>query len=270
VTGDLLDGPPKTFVFDLDGVVYVDEAGVPGARATLEALEGAGHQVLFATNNSSRAVDTVIESIARRTGFVAQPAAIITSGLAAAELLVDDDDICYVFGSDGLARTLSDRGITVTTDHEQATAVVVGLDRGLTYERLTGAVLAVRRGARFIATNDDATYPMPDGQYPGCGALVASVERATGVRPVVCGKPNPPMVRLVASRVQHPEVWVVGDRPETDLAMAKGAGWGTILVLTGVTHAADAVPDDLQPDFVLESIADLGTQMPARAMPRRG
>lgn len=270
MTGDLLDGRPKTFVFDLDGVVYVDAVSVPGARVTLEALEGAGHQVLFATNNSSRAVDTVIENIARRTGFTAQPAAIITSGLAAAELLVDDDEVCFVFGSDGLARTLTDRGIRVTSDHEQATAVVVGLDRGLTYERLTEAVLAVRRGARFIATNDDATYPMPDGQYPGCGALVASVERATGVIPVVCGKPNPPMVRLVALRVRHPEVWVIGDRPETDLAMAKAAGWGTILVLSGVTHAADDVPDDLQPDYVLESIADLAAPMSARALPRKG
>lgn len=270
MTGDLVGGHPKTFVFDLDGVVYVDSVGVPGARETLEALDHAGHQVLFATNNSSRAVDSVIESIEQRTGFAAEPAAIITSGLAAAELLADDDEICFVFGSDGLARTLTDRGIAVTTDHERATAVVVGLDRDLTYARLTGAVLAVRRGARFVATNDDPTYPMPDGQYPGCGALVASVERATGKRPIVCGKPNPPMLRLVAQRVAHPEVWVIGDRAETDLAMAKAAGWGTILVLTGVTPTSADVPNDLQPDYVLGSIADLGALMSAPATPRRG
>jgi 4-nitrophenyl phosphatase len=270
VTRDLLDGRPKTFVFDLDGVLYVDAEGVPGAGETLAALEDAGHQVLFATNNSSRAVDAVVENIAERTGFVAQASAIITSGAAAADMLADDDEICLVFGSDGLAHTLADRGIAITDDHERATAVVVGLDRGLTYERLTAAVLAVRRGARFVATNDDATYPMPDGQYPGCGALVASVERATGERPIVCGKPNAPMLRLVERRVEHPEVWVVGDRAETDLAMAAAADWGKVLVLTGVTRAAADVPIELRPDHVVDSIVDLWELMSSRTAPGKG
>jgi 4-nitrophenyl phosphatase len=212
--------------------------------------------VLFATNNSTRTVDSVIENIAERTGFVPQPAAIITSGAAAAEVLARDEEVCLVFGSDGLAQTLADRGIALTEDHARATAVVVGLDRGLTYERLTSAVLAVRRGARFVATNDDATYPMPDGQYPGCGALVASVERATGSQPIVCGKPNEPMRRLVERRVEH-DVWVVGDRPETDLAMAAAAGWGKILALTGVTRAEADVPIALRPDHVIDSIAGI-------------
>lgn len=267
MTGDLLDGRPKTFVFDLDGVVYVDAEGVPGAGKTLAAIEDAGHQVLFATNNSSRAIDAVIENIADRTGFVPQASAIITSGGAAADMLADDDEICFVFGSEGLARTLADRGIATTDDHERATAVVVGLDRELTYQRLTAAVLAVRRGARFIATNDDATYPTPDGQYPGCGALVASVERATGERPIVCGKPNAPMLRLVERRVEHPEVWVVGDRAETDLAMAAAAGWGKVLVLTGVTRAAADVPIELRPDHVVDSIVDLWELMSSRTDP---
>ncbi|MCP3859211.1 MAG: HAD-IIA family hydrolase, partial [Phycisphaeraceae bacterium] len=210
-------------------------AGVPGAGEALAMLDRAGHQVLFATNNSSRAVDTVVDKIRRRTGYGATADAVVTSGLAAADLLCDDGEICFVFGSEELAQTLIAEGIEVTTDHGRATAVVVGLDRRLTYQRLTSAVLAVRRGARFIATNDDATYPAQEGQYPGCGALVAAVERAAQVSATVCGKPNLPMAKLIERRIEHPEVWMVGDRVETDLAMADRAGWGKILVLSGVT-----------------------------------
>lgn len=249
---------PKTFVFDLDGVVYVDHAGVPGAGETLTALDQAGHQVLFATNNSSRAVGTVVENIWKRTGYRAAVDDVITSGLAAAELLSDGAETCYVFGSEELEQTMIAEGIEVTRDHTLATAVVVGLDRDLSYQRLTSAVLAVRRGARLIATNDDATYPAEEGQYPGCGALVAAVERAAGVDAVVCGKPHPPMRKLIERKVEHPEVWMVGDRAETDLALADRAGWGKILVLSGVTGPDTASGSAVRPHHTISSIADLG------------
>lgn len=257
MSGRLADGRPKTFVFDLDGVVYVDHMGVRGAGETLGYLERSGHQVLFATNNSSRDVASVIENIESRTGFEARPETVITSGLAAADLLRNDGETCLVLGSDGLERTLEAAGIAVTSDHATATTLVVGLDRGLSYDRLAGAVLAVRRGARFVATNDDATYPMPDGQYPGCGALVAAVERATGVVPTVCGKPNAPMRTLIERKILNPDVWMVGDRPGTDLALASRAGWGKILVLTGVTAVEDDLAPELRPDHTLGSIAEL-------------
>lgn len=261
--GDLPSHGPKTFVFDLDGVVYVDRAGVPGAGETLTALEHTGHQVLFATNNSSRSVGTVVDNIRKRTGYRATEGAVITSGLAAAHLLRDEDEVCFVFGSDELEQTLIDEEIEVTSDHARATAVVAGLDRGLTYQRLTSAVLAVRRGARFIATNDDATYPAQEGQYPGCGALVAAVERATGVDAVVCGKPNLPMQKLIERRIEHAEVWMVGDRIETDLELADRAGWGKILVLSGVTSPGETSTSTTRPHYTVDSIADLAALMSA-------
>jgi len=257
LTGD----GPKTFVVDLDGVVYVDHAGVPGAGEALTALDRAGHQVLFATNNSSRAIGTVVENIRARTGYRTEAEAVITSGLAAAELLSDEAETCFVFGSEELEQTLITEGVDVTRDHALATAVVVGLDRGLSYQRLTSAVLAVRRGARLVATNDDATYPAEDGQYPGCGALVAAVERATGVSAVVCGKPNPPMQKLIERRIKHPEVWMVGDRAETDLALADRAGWGKILVLSGVSGSGATCDSATRPHHTIDSIADLNSLM---------
>jgi len=259
--GRLDGGGPKTFVFDLDGVVYVDHAGVPGAGEALTALDRAGHQVLFATNNSSRGVDTVIENIRSRTGYRAEVEAVVTSGLAAADLLSDGAETCFVFGSEELEETLVAEGVEVTRDHTLATAVLVGFDRGLSYGRLTSAVLAVRRGARLIATNDDATYPSEEGLCPGTGALVAAVERATGISAVVCGKPNPPMQRLIERRIEHPEVWMVGDRAETDLALADRAGWGKILVLSGVTGPDGTSVSAPPPHHTISSIAELETLM---------
>ena len=270
MSGDIIDGRPKTFVFDLDGVVYIDHTGVPGAGETLTFLERTGHQVLFATNNSSRAVDAVIENIRARTGFEARPDAVITSGLAAADLLRDGDEVCLVLGSQGLEQALEDAGIAVTADHTAATTLVVGLDRRLSYDRLAGAVLAVRRGARFVATNDDATYPMPDGQYPGCGALVAAIERATGATPIVCGKPHAPMRTLLERKIEHADVWMVGDRPETDLALAAAAGWGKILVLTGVTGPDDELDPETRPDYTLGSIAELRDLLSAASVRTEG
>lgn len=270
MTRRLVADGPKTFIFDLDGVVYLDSEGVPGAGETLNALRADGHQVLFATNNSVRALSTVVRNIEKRTGYAPEPQSVITSALAAANLLRGSGATCYVLGSHELSSTLSEAGIAVTTDHSEATAVVVGLDRDLSYERLTGAVLAIRAGARFVATNDDATYPMPDGQYPGGGSIVAAVERASGQTPLVCGKPNKPMRDLVVSRVEYDDVWMVGDRPDTDLALAAEAGWGKILTLSGVTDTADGLPEHLCPDVTIESIRDLPGLLTTRATQPRG
>jgi len=253
----LASGGLKTFVFDLDGVIWVDRNGVPGAGPALTALRAAGHQILFASNNSARALATVYANIERRTGYVPDPDSVITSALAATRLVSKTGATCYVLGSQPLSDALAAAGVTVTDDHTAATAVVVGLDRDLSYERLTRAVLAVRAGADFYATNDDATYPMPNGQYPGAGAMVAAVERSSGRRAIVCGKPHEPIRDLVESRVERDDVWVVGDRPETDLALAASAGWGKILTLTGVTDTPAGLPAHLRPDVTIGSIAEL-------------
>jgi len=248
---------PGTIVFDLDGVLYIDRHGIPGAGDTLEHLAWAGHRLLFATNNSTKSVETVRRHIHERTGYAAADESIATSAHATARYLEGEVGTALVVGSPALTRALEDHGIEVVESWSAAEAVVVGLDRDLTYERLTGAVLAIRAGARFVATGLDATYPSPEGLYPGAGSIVSAVATATSVIPVACGKPEEPMRSLVKERIDHRPVWVVGDRPETDLAMGIVEGWGTILVMTGVTGNVEEVPGELRPDLVIDSVVDL-------------
>jgi len=236
-------------------VLYVDSHGVPGSAAALEELSRLGFQLVFATNNSTKTPESVVAHLMERIGFAADPEAIVTSGMATARFLAADLPRVLLLGPPALGATLRDEGIELTSDWRQADAIVSGLDLDLSYRRLADAVLAVGRGARFIATNVDNTYPTPEGLYPGGGAIAAAVTVATGVEPEVCGKPHEPMRSLVRAMIGDGPVWVVGDRPETDLEMGAAEGWTRVLVLTGVTSGRD-VRDGVA-DVVLDTIANL-------------
>jgi 4-nitrophenyl phosphatase len=159
-------------------------------------------------------------------------------------MLGEDRGPVMVLGSEGILSALDEVGVPVTDDPRQATALLVGLDWDLSYDRLTRAADAVRMGARFIATNTDPTYPVADGLLPGGGACVAAVAVTTGVAPEVAGKPNPPMRALLRARGIG-EAWVIGDRVDTDIAMAVAEeDWHSILVLTGVTTPEQAALAD--------------------------
>ena len=246
-----------TFVVDLDGVLYIDDEGVPGAGEALRLLDDGGHRLVFVTNNSTKTAAMVAARIEERTGFAPDLASIVTSGQATGHYLRGRVARAFVVGSSGLAETLADFGISTVADWREADVVVVGLDVDLDYQRLAGAARAVRNGAAFVATNLDATYPTPTGLDPGGGAMAAAIAVSSGVEPFVCGKPHEPIRVLVRTKVDTGPVWVVGDRPETDLAMAKAEGWGSVLVLSGVTTDVAEVPESFQPDVVLESVADL-------------
>ena len=242
------------FVFDLDGVIYVDGQGIPGAAQTLEELAKSGHQLIFATNNATRSRDEVATAIAAASGFDPDPGWVVTSSMAAAELLRGEAETAYVLGERGLVSTLAEAGIA-SVDHTEAQAVVAGLDRDLTYGKLRDATLALRRGARFVATNRDETYPTGDGQWPGGGAIVVALEAASGRPAELAGKPALPMRNLIKDVLRDDEVWVIGDRPDTDLAMGTAEGWKTVLVLSGVTDDAGGV--DPAPTAVLDTVAGL-------------
>ena len=247
---------PGTVVCDLDGVVFVDGTPIPGAGEALISLDGDGYRLLFVTNNATTHRSDLVAKIEQASGYHPAPEAVFSSAMAGAALISGEVSTAFVVGEAGLEATLKDSHIAVTDTWQDAEAVVVGLDRKLTYDRIKDAALAVQGGARFIATNVDATYPTPQGLWPGGGAIVAAIEKASGIEPEVAGKPHEPMRRLVRDHVAEGTVWMVGDRPDTDLAMAKSEGWRAVLVLTGVVDSADDVPAELAPDLVLGSLAE--------------
>jgi HAD superfamily hydrolase (TIGR01450 family) len=240
-----------TWLLDLDGVVWLAEQPIPGASEAVARLRAAGQRVLFATNNSAAPVGEQEAKLARHD--IEARGEVVTSAMAAARLIVPGERV-LVCGGPGIVEAVVTRGAVAVQDGD-AEVVMVGFDRGFDYERLRVAARAVDRGARLIATNDDATYPTPDGPIPGGGALVAAVAYATGVTPVVAGKPHPPMADLVRA-LGGPEGTVVGDRPATDGAFARELGYRFALVLTGVTRASD-LPVDPAPDMVAECLADV-------------
>ncbi len=251
------DQLPGNVVFDLDGVIFLGAEAISGAGAALTAIADSGTKIIFATNNATKTTDHVANRIAADTGFAAPPQSIATAATAAAGALGADDDPVLVVGESGLVETLVASGRTITPEPTSARTVVVGLDRDITYDKLERAATAIRKGARFIATNTDVTFPMPGGPVPGAGAIVAAIAAASESSPEVTGKPHQSMVQHISRLLGPGDTWMVGDRPETDLALARAAGWKAVLTLTGITRSLEHVPRDLQPDLVIDSIADL-------------
>lgn len=247
----------KTLVLDCDGVLYLGDRSVPGAGEALNALDASGHQLLFVTNNATKTPAGIADKIRTVVGYDAKPEQVIGSAVAAASMLEPNDEPVFVFGELGLRAAVAERGLRTTSDWRKARAVVVGLNRSVTYELVSDAASAVRNGARFVAANTDSTYPTPEGLLPGAGTWVAAIAVASGREPEVAGKPHRPTVDLVRERAQSGDVWVIGDRAETDLAMAESAGWKSVLVLSGVGTAESKLPSGKRPDLILDSVAGL-------------
>ncbi len=248
----------KTFVFDLDGVIYLGADGVPGVGTVLRQAIAEGHQVLFATNGSASVPEVIARKVSAIAGMPIPADWVLTSALATANYLQGKADRVFVMGGEGVFSALEDRSIATTTSPLGVDAVVVGIDKGLSYDRLSKAVSAALDCQLLVGTNSDVTYPTPEGLRPGGGTLARAVSIASGVDVVFAGKPFDPMLAVIRERILHEEVWMIGDRPDTDLALARRAGWKAALTLTGVTESAEDVAPSLRPDAVLNSVADLG------------
>ena len=248
-------------VCDLDGVVYIEDEPIPGAGDALAALDASDYFVLFATNNSSRTTEEVVAKIAGLTGYQPRSHQVVSSAEAAARMLLPARPLTLVTGGSGIAEALSAHDIPTTQNPHEAEAVVMGLAMDLTYQHLKAATLAVRAGARLVATNGDVTFPTPEGLVPGAGAMVAAVEAATDTKAEVAGKPHKPIRAVISDRLSPGPVWVVGDRAETDLAMARAEGWVSVLAMSGVTSDRTEVPDELSPDMVVDSLVELAEEL---------
>lgn len=241
-----------TVVCDLDGVVYLGSTAVPGAGDALRRLSEGGFEIFFATNNSAREPSYVRAKLRETVGFEVEESQIITSALVAASLI--EAGPVLVLGERGLESAVRGAGFELTEDPSLAATVVVGLDRQLSYDRVARAASAARRGARLIATNRDPTYPTEHGQDPGAGACVAAVETAAGVTGITAGKPSQAMRDMIERRHPAGPIWMIGDRPETDLALASGPRWRSVLVLSGVTASPEGV--EPVPDLVAVDLAE--------------
>ena len=248
--------------FDLDGVIWRGDDPIPAAAEGIAQLRDAGLRVGFLSNNSSMVLADVVAKLKRARG-PATPADVITSAVAAGALLagrLSAGARVLACAGPGVVEALESVGLTAVRE-PPAEAVVVGFHRDFDYAGLERASRALREGARFVATNMDATYPTGDGGLiPGAGSLVAAVATASGRIPEVAGKPEAPTVALVRERLGTRGV-MVGDRPSTDGAMADALGWPFALVLSGVTSAVaqpggEAIPSP-PPPYVAADVGEL-------------
>ena len=253
-------GRTQAWAIDLDGVIWTGKTAIPGAPEAAQALISGGHSVAFVTNNSSATVATQEEKLAA-FGISAR-GRVVTSAMAGAAL-VEPGERVYVLGGPGVVEAVQHRQAHVVPDDEarrlRPDAVVVGLDRELSYQRLSTAVLAVRAGARFVATNTDSTYPSEIGLLPGGGAIVEAVAYSTGRKPQIAGKPHEAQARLVSDLIGTGGI-MIGDRPETDGLFARTLGYRFGLVLTGVT-GPEHLPIDPEPDVIGADLSSLIAQL---------
>lgn len=251
--------PIQGLILDMDGVLWRDAEPLVDLPAAFAAMQARGWQVYLATNNATNSVDGYIEKLGGM-GVHLQAQQVINSGLAAAYYLKQRFPAggrVFIVGAPALVETLAEAGFYASD--ADVLAVVACLDRQLTYQKLTQAALLIRAGAEFIGTNPDRTFPTPQGLVPGTGAILAALESATDVAPVIVGKPSPFMYQAAMQRMRLPaaNVLVVGDRLETDIAGAQAIGCQTGLVLSGVTSAEQAALWLQAPDWIASDLTEL-------------
>lgn len=251
----LVDGYDAVLL-DLDGVVYVGPAAVPGAREAIDAVRARGHRVAYLTNNASRPA-AVVAAHLRELGITLDDGDVVTAAQAAAKMVADHVEpgaAVLVVGGEGLIVALRDVGLRpVSTYGDAPTAVVQGFSPDVGWRLLNEGVQAVRAGLPWVASNLDLTIPTDTGIAPGNGLLVEVIRRVTGREPMVAGKPERPLVDEAVRRIGADRPLLVGDRLDTDITAAHRYGCDSLLVLTGVTSRADLTAElaaALRPTYV--------------------
>ncbi len=248
----------RNLLIDMDGVLYRGHSALKGAATFIGFVQQRGLNYLLVTNNSTLTPQQFSARLADM-GMQVPPERIMTSGVATAVYLARQappGTRVYVVGEEALIHELEKRGMVM--GGRESRYVVVGWDRTLTFEKLATATLAIRDGATFIGTNPDKTYPLENDIIPGAGSILAALVAATDKQPLVVGKPEPLALQLALEHLdaRPEETGIVGDRLETDILGGQRAGLKTILVLTGISTAAEAAAYPTPPDWVY---ADLPT-----------
>jgi glycerol 3-phosphatase-2 len=273
ISGPVLALRYDALFIDLDGVVYRGDHVLPAAPEVLDRVRAQNVKVLFLTNNSARTPQQVADRL-QRLGVRAEAREILTSALATASMLRREGATgrkAYVIGERGVREALEEVGIEILDEEaESADLVVVGWDRSADYAKLRRASLLVQRGARLIATNGDASYPAPDGLWPGAGALLSAVTTTTGAVPTIVGKPSRPLFQAAAGLTGASRPLVVGDRLDTDVEGARAMGWDSLLVLTGASTPADLLQTTYLPTYVAGDLSGVLDDLPPGRFRRAG
>lgn len=252
----------RAVIADMDGVLWRDHDPLPGASDFFQYLYAQHIPYIFATNNSARTVAYYQEKLSG-IGIPTQAEQVITSAVATAGYLVNHyppNSHLYVIGEVGLKTALQAEGFVLTDGlRNRPAAVVVGLDRQFSYIKLNQGARYIRAGAAFIATNTDKTFPATEGLAPGAGSIVAAVATASGIDPIVIGKPGAPMFQIALERLQvdPAHTLMIGDRLDTDIEGASILGMKTALMLSGVATETDIINNKTMPDVVYDNLAAL-------------
>jgi len=249
------------YLIDMDGVIYRGTHVIDGAQAFIASLRRENVPFRFMTNNSQRSRLDVATKL-QRLGFDVEQEHVYTCAMATAAYLSKQkpNGTAYVIGESGLVTSLNKNGYAIVD--KDPDYVVVGEGRTLTFEMVEIATQMILNGAKLIATNLDPNCPTEKGTRPGCGAVVALLEKATGVQAFSVGKPSPFMLRAARKEIglATDETIVIGDTMETDILGGVQLGFHTILVLSGGTHKEDVDSYPYKPDLVVSSIADINNR----------
>jgi NagD protein len=246
------------YLIDMDGVIYRGSQVIPGAQSFIADLRVRGIPFRFLTNNSQRSRLDVATKL-QRFGFEVEAEHVLTCAIATARFLAyqKPQGTAFVIGESGLATALHECGYAIVD--RDPDYVVVGEGRTLNFEMVEAALRMILGGAKLIATNLDPNCPTENGMRPGCGAVVAMLETAAGVKAFSVGKPSPVMLRAARKEIglTTDQTIVIGDTMETDILGGVQLGFRTVLVLSGGTKAEDLPRYPYQPDVVVQSIGEL-------------
>jgi 4-nitrophenyl phosphatase len=259
ITSHITQQSIQALILDMDGVLWRGAEAIGDLRSIFTQINMVGWKVIFATNNASRTIQQYIEVLSS-FGVNAEPWQVITSATAATSYLLSqfpNGGPVYIIGEQGIIEACSEYGFYQS--ETGALAVVVGIDRKLTYDKLKTATLLLRSGVPFIGTNPDRTFPTPQGLVPGAGSILAALTTASDVAPIIVGKPEPTMYRIALERLNilADRALVVGDRLETDIASAQLIGCRTALVLSGVTNSDQANSWRPAPDIIAKDLESI-------------
>lgn len=245
----------KGYLIDLDGTMYRGTELIQEAVGFVKKLRELNLPYLFVTNNSSRTPAQVAAKL-QQFSIPAEPQQVFTTSMATANYIFEQNKAAsaYVIGEEGIKTALAEKGITEAGEH--ADYVVLGIDREITYEKLTIGCLAVRNGATFISTNGDIAIPTERGLLPGNGSITAVISVSTQTKPIFIGKPESIIVEqaLKILGTKKSETIMVGDNYDTDILAGMNAGMDTLLVHTGVTTADLLRGYEKKPTYVINTL----------------